>query len=345
MTVRRGVPREVRGGNLNEIGTRAQVHDAGDAPHRPGNLFDDAPVSLFTVDRRLVVRRANEQARQLLGVRRRSAAVGRRLLDGLDDASGQRLLSALSRLGPADGMSIGEVCWGRSPGDLRVVRVEARARPKGDDVLLAFIDVTEARAQTDRAEHRARHDGLTGLPNRAAVLERLDGALEAASDGRGRVAVMFLDLDHFKDLNDSLGHEAGDSLLCEVGARLRAALPGQGVAARMGGDEFLVLLPGLLPDDDPAVLAGRLHRHLGQPLQLRGREVRPSASVGVSLFPTHADNARTLLRLADLALYRAKRDGRNAVRLYEPGMQTSDVGPGLVTSIAPAPALPTIYTD
>jgi diguanylate cyclase (GGDEF)-like protein len=326
---------------LNQTRTRVQNHGAGSAHWRPGNLFDDAPVSLFTVDRRLVVRRANEQGRRLLGVQRQSAAVGRRLLDGLDDASGHRLLSALSRLAPADGMSMGEVRWKRNPGDLRVVRVEARARPKGDDVLLAFIDVTEARAQADSAEHRARHDGLTGLPNRTAALERLDGALQAAREGHGRVAVMFVDLDHFKDLNDSLGHEAGDSLLCEVSARLCAALPAQAVAARLGGDEFLVLLPALLPDDDPAVLATRMHRHLGQPLQLRGREVRPSASVGMSLFPTHADDARTLLRLADLALYRAKRDGRNAVRLYEPGMEMGSSGP----LAGPALAVSNVYTD
>jgi diguanylate cyclase (GGDEF)-like protein len=323
---------------LNDTRRRAQVPGASGAQRRPGNLFDDAPVSLFTVDRRLVVRRANEQARYLLGVHRRSAAVGRRLLDGLDDASGQRLLSALSRLAPADGMSMGEVRWKRSPEDLRVVRVEARARPRGDDVLLAFIDVTEARAQADGAEHRARHDGLTGLPNRTAAMERLDAALQAAREGRRRVAVMFIDLDEFKALNDSLGHEAGDHLLCEVSARLQTSLQGQGMAARLGGDEFLVLLPALRPEDDPAALAARVHGHLGQPLQLSGRELRPSASVGVSLFPTHADDARTLLRLADLALYRAKRDGRNAVRLYEPGMEmgAADPGPALAPSHAGA---------
>ena len=293
----------------------------GGGVRRPSrSLFDDAPVSLFTVDRRLVVRRANEQARCLLGVHRRSAAVGRRLLDGFDDATGQRLMTALSSLGPAGGMSMGEVRWKRNPGDTRVVRVEARAHPKGDDVLLAFIDVTDARAQADGAEHRAQHDGLTGLPNRSAGLDRLVQGLDAARAGQWRLAVMFVDLDHFKELNDSLGHEAGDGLLCEVATRLRTALEGRSVAARLGGDEFLVLLPTLLPADDPAALANQLLACLGQPLELSGKLLRPSASVGVSLFPADGTDAKTLLRLADLALYRAKQDGRNAVRFYEAGM-------------------------
>lgn len=118
-----------QGRHLIQSPTKVRVN--GGAVRRPSrNLFDDAPVSLFTVDRRLVVRRANEQARRLLGVHRRSAAVGRRLLDGFDDATGQRLMTALSSLAPADGMSMGEVRWKRNPGDPRVVRVEARA-PQG----------------------------------------------------------------------------------------------------------------------------------------------------------------------------------------------------------------------
>ena len=305
---------------MNGTRIKTRAHAGGSAQRLDMHLFDDAPVGLFTVDRRLVVRRANEQARRLLGVHRRSAVVGRRLLDGLDDATGQRLMTALSSLPPACGMSMGEVRWKRNPGDPRVVRVEARTRPRGDDVLLAFIDVTDARTQADSAEHRALHDGLTGLPNRSAILDRLNQDLDAARAGQSRLAVMFVDLDHFKQLNDSLGHEAGDGLLCEVGKRLRTALGGQSVAGRLGGDEFLVLLPTLLPADDPVVLADQLLTRLGQPLELAGKQLRPSASVGVSLFPSDGIDAKTLMRLADRALYRAKRDGRNAVRFYEPGM-------------------------
>jgi diguanylate cyclase (GGDEF)-like protein len=305
---------------LSETRTRARAHGGSGAQRLTKHLFDDAPVGLFTVDRRLVVRRANEKGRHLLGVHRRSAAVGRRLLDELDDATGRRLMSAVSSLAPADGMSMGEVRWQRNPGDPRVLRVEARARPKGDDVLLAFIDVTEARAEADSAEHRARHDSLTGLPNRSAILDQLAAALQAARAGGWRLAVMFVDLDHFKALNDSLGHEAGDGLLCEVARRLKTALEGHSVAARLGGDEFLVLLPTVLPADDPVALADQLLASLGQPLQLSGKEIRPSASVGVSLFPDDGIDATTLLRLADLALYRAKQGGRNAVHFYEAGM-------------------------
>ena len=305
---------------MSESRTRAAARAQGAGQHLARNLFDDAPVGLFTVDRRLVVRRANAQGRHLLGVHRRSAAVGRRLLDELDDATGRRLMTAVSSLAPADGMSMGEVRWQRNPGDPRVLRVEARARAKGDDVLLALIDVTDVRAQADSAEHRAQHDGLTGLLNRSAILDRLVQSLDAARAGPWRLAVMFVDLDHFKALNDTLGHEAGDHLLCEVAQRLRSTLEGQCLAARLGGDEFLVLLPTLLPADDPVALADQLLAGLGQPVQVAGREVRPSASMGVSLFPDDGIDATTLLRLADLALYRAKQDGRHAVRFYEAGM-------------------------
>jgi diguanylate cyclase (GGDEF)-like protein len=158
------------------------------------------------------------------------------------------------------------------------------------------------------------------LPNRSAILDQLAAALQAARAGGWRLAVMFVDLDHFKELNDSLGHEAGDGLLCEVARRLKTALEGHSVAARLGGDEFLVLLPTVLPADDPVALADQLLASLGQPLQLSGKEIRPSASMGVSLFPDDGTDATTLLRLADLALYRAKRGGRNAVHFYEAGL-------------------------
>lgn len=308
---------------------RGRVSAAGVRRSPPSNLFEDAPVGLFTVDRRLVVRRANGQARRMLGVHQRSAAVGRRLLDRLDDDAGRQLLSALSSLRPAGDLSVGEVRWRCDQGDARVVRVEARARPRGNDVLLAFIDVTEARAEADSAQHRARHDGLTGLLNRTAVLALLEEALQTARGREERLAVVFVDLDHFKTLNDTLGHEAGDKLLCEVAQRLNGALDGRVVAARLGGDEFLALLPGLRPDDDAQDLAGQLLSRLCEPLDISGHEVRPAASMGVSLFPQDAEDGRHLLRRADLALYCAKREGRGAVRCYQAGMDPGDGLPGL----------------
>lgn len=295
--------------------------------------WDSVPVGLLTVDRRLVVRSANAQGRRLLGVRRQGASIGRRLLDGLRVEDRHRLRDTLSALpshaadGDGEGVSCGEVRFESGPHGERVWRVEARARPPDGHIVLAFIDVTDSRAETDQAVHRANHDALTGLPNRAAIMEQLRQALpQARSQGHG-LAVMFVDLDRFKNLNDTLGHEAGDHLLCEVASRMRKALGARGVAARLGGDEFLVVLPQVATPQQASACAGEIAAAVGQPLLLDDQTWQPTASIGVSVYPAHAADDKSLLRLADLALYRAKREGRNAVRVYDPALDGRE-GPG-----------------
>lgn len=293
-------------------------------------LLDRLPVGLLTVDRRLMVRGANEQGRRLLGVHRRRASIGRRLLDGLRAEDRHRLRDTLSALplqeghGGGDGVSCGEVRFESGEDGERVLRVEARAQASDGHVVLACIDVTDSRAETERAEHRANHDALTGLPNRAAILEALRRALGAPRSRDDRLAVMFVDLDRFKVLNDTLGHEAGDRLLCEVATRLRSCLGERGVAARLGGDEFLVMLPRVAGQEEAVVSAHDIARALGQPLTLAGQEWLPTASIGVSLYPVHGNDDKSLLRHADLALYRAKREGRDGVRLYDSTMDAPE---------------------
>ena len=308
--------------------------------------WDSVPVGLLTVDRRLVVRSANAQGRRLLGVRRQGASIGRRLLDGLRVEDRHRLRDTLSALpshaadGDGEGVSCGEVRFESGPHGERVWRVEARARPPDGHIVLAFIDVTDSRAETDQAVHRANHDALTGLPNRAAIMEQLRQALpQARSQGHG-LAVMFVDLDRFKNLNDTLGHEAGDHLLCEVASRMRKALGARGVAARLGGDEFLVVLPQVATPQQASACAGEIAAAVGQPLLLDDQTWQPTASIGVSVYPAHAADDKSLLRLADLALYRAKREGRNAVRVYDPALDGRE-GPGadLAAEMARADAL------
>lgn len=323
----------------------AERHRDRPAEPSPAEVWDSLPVGLMTVDRRLVVRSANAQGRRLLGVRRQGASLGRRLLDGLRVEDRHRLRDTLSAL-PAEragaggvagdgfggagceGVSCGEVRFDSGERGERVLRVEARARPPDPDghVVLAFIDVTDSRAETDQALHRANHDALTGLPNRAAILAQLHDAVALAHKQGHALAVMFVDLDRFKHLNDTLGHEAGDRLLCEVATRMRACLGARGVAARLGGDEFLIVLPRLDGRQDASALAAELAGALGQPLLLAGQEWRPSASIGVSLYPLHATEERGLLRQADLALYRAKREGRNGVRVFDSALDSPEPG-------------------
>ena len=282
--------------------------------------YETLPVGLLSVDRRLHVRRANAQGRQLLGWGQRTAAPGRRLLDRLSLPDRERLLQAIASPQVARGLSLGEVALGPPGPRGLVVRIDARAQPGVDEVLLACVDVTASNRRTAQAEHEALHDPLTGLPNRAHALQQLEAALaQAGADGE-RVGVMFVDLDRFKALNDSLGHEAGDRLLFEVAARLRGALGGAGVPARLGGDEFLVVLPCLAPGLDPLALATRVLEAVGRPWRHGGQTVQPAASVGLALCPDDACDAPGLLRAADRALYRAKREGRNAARRFDAGL-------------------------
>jgi diguanylate cyclase (GGDEF)-like protein len=319
--------------NVDAVEERAAAAVAGPSP-APGSPppetdhYETLPVGLLTVDRRLQVRRANAQGRQLLGLGQRAAEPGRRLLDRLSPPDRERLLGAVASPAVARGLFLGEFVLG-APGEVaRVVRIDARQPPGTDEVLLACVDVTAARRRTERAERLALHDPLTGLPNRALALQRLEAALAAAAGADdARVGVLFVDLDRFKALNDSLGHEAGDRLLCEVATRLRGALGEAGVPARLGGDEFLVVLAHLGPGADPLALAVRLLEAVRRPWRHGGHEILPAASAGLALCPDDAVDAPGLLRAADRALYRAKRDGRNAARRFDAGLDGAATQP------------------
>ncbi|TFV83349.1 bifunctional diguanylate cyclase/phosphodiesterase [Blastococcus sp. CT_GayMR20] len=175
----------------------------------------------------------------------------------------------------------------------------------------------------DRLRHEVLHDNLTGLPNRVFLQRRLRAVLGQMQAGRpGGAAVMILDLDEFKEINDVLGHHQGDLLLVEVAGRLRAAVSEAGIVARLGGDEFSVLLPDA--DHQQALrVAGRVLEALERPVRLDGLEVTVTAAVGVALAPAHGDDASGLLKRADVAMYGAKSSTRR-LRLYEPELDTTD---------------------
>jgi diguanylate cyclase (GGDEF)-like protein len=198
--------------------------------------------------------------------------------------------------------------------------LECRFLPFGDGQVLAIVRDVTLRKRTEAHIHRlAYFDALTGLPNREWMSEYLARALSEAADRKCSVALLFVDLDHFKHTNDTLGHETGDALLREVAARFTAALAETGTAgqlARVGGDEFIVVLTG-----DPAVAdaeraAQRIQEGLGAPFVQGGYEFVVTPSIGIALFPSHGLDAQTLLKNADLAMYEAKAAGRNQFRLY-----------------------------
>ena len=179
-------------------------------------------------------------------------------------------------------------------------------------------DLTERKRAEQRIQFMAHHDGLTGLPNRASLMERLAVILAAAQRRKTAVAVMFVDLDHFKNVNDSLGHHVGDTLLKTVAARLRDALREADTVARLGGDEFLVVLPDLQDIDQAGPVAEKLLLAVSEPMVIDGHQVAVSPSIGVSLFPRDGTTPDDLIRHADAAMYSAKEHGRANCQFFSP---------------------------
>ena len=211
--------------------------------------------------------------------------------------------------------------------DGHCIHVLERATPEGGWVI-TFHDVTDLRRANEEIEHLAFYDPLTGLPNRRLLLDRL-GRAPVLSQRSGKVgALLFLDLDHFKDLNDTLGHEVGDELLQAVAQRLLANVRVADTVARLGGDEFVVMLSDLSTStQEAAALAQRIGekilRGLSEPYVLRGHTHQGAASIGATLFGASAQSAIELLRQADIAMYQVKARRGNALCFFDPKMQTA----------------------
>ena len=180
-------------------------------------------------------------------------------------------------------------------------------------------DITERRLAERKIAHMARHDALTDLPNRMLLRDRLAQALSVAHHGE-QLAVLYLDLDHFKAVNDTLGHQIGDELLKTVAERLRDTVREVDTVARVGGDEFAILCAGIERTHDAAVLARRIGEAVRAPYDLQGHAVIADTSIGIALAPSDGTDPNELLKNADMALYGAKADGRGTYRFFEPAM-------------------------
>jgi len=174
--------------------------------------------------------------------------------------------------------------------------------------------------QKEKLAHQAHHDTLTGLPNRLLFNDRLTRSIEKSKRNNSKVALLFIDLDHFKEINDSLGHEVGDDVLKHISQRLNQLIRKEDTLARLGGDEFTIILEDLTQGQNATLLAQKIINTLSKPINLENNRLYVSSSIGISLYPEDGDNPQNLLKYADSAMYRAKDEGRNNFQFYSAEM-------------------------
>lgn len=189
--------------------------------------------------------------------------------------------------------------------------------------IASFTDISERKAAETRIDYLAHHDALTGLLNRFSLEHRLSQALLAVRRDNRQVALMFIDMDRFKTINDILGHHVGDLMLVEVASRLRNCVRESDIVARLGGDEFLVALTGMDAANDSAPIADKILHALGEPYDIAGSVLYSSPSIGISLFPGDGSDSATLMKNADTAMYYAKQQGRNNIQFFIDKMNAS----------------------
>jgi diguanylate cyclase (GGDEF)-like protein/PAS domain S-box-containing protein len=218
----------------------------------------------------------------------------------------------------------GELFSARQDGSVYPSRVALTAIRDNDSRIRHYMailsDITDRKQEEEQTRHLAEHDFLTDLPNRVLFLDRLHQALATARRQHTKAALMFLDLDRFKAINDTQGHHAGDIVLKEVAARLVRCVRGVDTVSRLGGDEFVVILADIRGADQAAHVAGSVMHAVSQPMRIGEQEVVLSVSIGIAICPGDGDDVDTLLKHADVAMYHAKQGGRNAFQFFSPAM-------------------------
>lgn len=282
-------------------------------------VLDNASDAVIVMDPETHLLYANQQAEQLLGY-----SAKRILTLNLGDIVPREeikpAMDAFEHIALRGRMRL-ELNLLRQDREIVPVEVNAVRLPDGN-IYGSCRDITERKRYEAELEYRATHDALTGLANRHLLMDRLEQSIGRARRSNRSVAAMLLDLDQFKVINDSLGHEAGDTVLCKVGEALAASVRPDDTVARLGDDEFMVLMADVTEDEDTAVFARRLLDAFTLPLRVGEQELRVTASLGISIYPQDGRSASDLVKNAGAAMYRAKELGRNSFQFYAPDMNT-----------------------
>jgi diguanylate cyclase (GGDEF)-like protein/PAS domain S-box-containing protein len=305
------------------------------------NAFDFAPVGMALVglDNRFL--QVNAALCKLLGCSEAElVGADQSAFSPVPDEAGEQARLRELVAGDVASVQFEKTFRARAGKDLWTIVSVSLLRRNGEPLcyLCQVHDLTERKNAEHRLEHLAHFDALTGLANRLWLGQEIERQIVLARRHQRRLAVVFLDIDHFKQVNDSLGHEAGDELIRMVAAKLKSSLRGTDAVARLGGDEFVMLLPDIRRAEEVLIVTDKVQAECARPFRVAGHEMSIGISLGVSLFPDDAEDARTLLRYADSALYYAKAEGRNNLKFYRPELtgrleQRMKLGVGLRLAI------------
>ncbi|RYH27490.1 MAG: sensor domain-containing diguanylate cyclase, partial [Alcaligenaceae bacterium] len=291
------------------------------------SMVQNSPLAIYTSDLNSLVTSWNPAAQRMFGWTAEEA-IGHKVRFIPEDKV-QEYDSIGSRL--RNGESLNQVELVRQRRDGSVIHISLSTAPlltadgQPYDYLFLAADITERKLAEQQIQFQAFHDALTGLPNRLLLQDRFEQAKAHAGRGTRKLMLLFLDLDNFKSINDTLGHESGDGFLQQIASRLSACMRGTDTISRLGGDEFLILLPDLTQAEDAVPILAKLMEQMQMPVYVDGHEISTSVSMGVTIFPDDGTSFESLLKKADMAMYKAKGDGRNTYRFFDEAMDVEAV--------------------
>ena len=288
-------------------------------------IFEDATEGILIVSKDGSYVEANDAFCRMLGLEE-GCRPSPRIAD-FQRYFGNETLARIQKELERSGEFQGEVTIRREDGSemLAWLTVDTVSNEKGEPThrVAMLTDLSEIQKSREELRYTATHDPLTGLPNRTLLFERLEEALVRARRSGRSGALLFIDLDNFKEVNDTAGHKAGDAVLTECAERIAGSIRGTDVLGRLGGDEFLLILENIENVDAPMHVAQKIIDRLGQPFHVAGEFHELGASVGIALFPDDSESPEDLIQYADMAMYRAKQEGKNRFRYYSPSLDDS----------------------